>query len=116
VGFFIFDLPSDIGHLQDCSAFVQALSGGIRKPLDRRALCNHFGYMKTVSYTLRVEAAIFKRVKQEARKRKKSLADIFRDSIAYGLTALPPVPDLNTVIADTWEKLGPAPEIDYDKL
>jgi len=23
---------------------------------------------------------------------------------------------MNGVIADTWEKLGPAPEVDYDKL
>ncbi len=23
---------------------------------------------------------------------------------------------LDNVIADTWEKLGPAPEVDYDKL
>ena len=74
--------------------------------------------MKTVSYTLRVEADVFERVENEARKRKKSLADIFRDSIAYGLPALPPLPDtdMHTVISDTWEKLGPAPEVDYDKL
>jgi len=23
---------------------------------------------------------------------------------------------LDSVVADTWEKLGPAPEVDYDKL
>ncbi len=23
---------------------------------------------------------------------------------------------LNRLVADTWEKLGPAPEVDYDKL
>jgi hypothetical protein len=23
---------------------------------------------------------------------------------------------MNSVVADTWEKLGPAPEIDYDRL
>ncbi|MGA2175553.1 MAG: ribbon-helix-helix protein, CopG family [Verrucomicrobiota bacterium] len=72
--------------------------------------------MKTVSYTLRMDQDVFKRVENEARKRKKSLADIFRDSIAYGLPALPPVPNMDTVISDTWEKLGPAPEINYDKL
>jgi hypothetical protein len=72
--------------------------------------------MKTVSYTLRLEADVFERVEKEARKRKKSLADIFRDSITYGLPALPPLPDMHAVISDTWEKLGPAPEIDYDKL
>jgi hypothetical protein len=59
---------------------------------------------------------MFERVEDEARRRKKSLAGIFRDAIAYGLPALPPVPGLERVVADTWEKLGPAPEIDYDKL
>ena len=72
--------------------------------------------MKTISYTLRLEADVFERVEKEARKRKKSLADIFRDSIAYGLPALPPIPDMHSVISDTWEKLGPAPEVDYDQL
>lgn len=72
--------------------------------------------MKTVSYTLRIERDVFRRVEREAKKRNKSLADIFRDSIAYGLPALPPCPSLDEVVADTWEKLGPAPEIDYDKL
>jgi len=72
--------------------------------------------MKTVSYTLRVEKAVFARVKKEAGKRKRSLADIFRDSIACGLSALPPSPCMDQAIADTWENLGPAPEIDYDKL
>jgi len=72
--------------------------------------------MKTISYTLRMERAMFKRVETEAKKRRRSLADIFRDSIAYGLPVLPPVPGMGEVVADTWEKLGPAPEIDYDKL
>ena len=72
--------------------------------------------MKTVSYTLRIGKDVFARVEKEAKRRKRSLADIFRDSISYGLPALPPPPDMNKVISDTWEKLGPAPEIDYDKL
>jgi hypothetical protein len=78
--------------------------------------CNQIGYMKTVSYTIRLDQETFERVEKEARRRKKSLADIFRDTITYGLPALPPVPGMEGVIADTWEKLGPAPEIDYDKL
>jgi hypothetical protein len=69
-----------------------------------------------VSYTIRLDQEMFERVEDEARRRKKSLADIFRDTIAYGLPALPPIPGLESVVADTWEKLGPAPEIDYDKL
>jgi hypothetical protein len=27
-----------------------------------------------------------------------------------------PVFDTETLVAETWEKLGPAPEIDYDKI
>jgi hypothetical protein len=72
--------------------------------------------MKTVSYTIRLDEETFERVEQEARRRKKSLADIFRETITYGLPALPPLPGMESVIDDTWEKLGPAPEIDYDKL
>jgi hypothetical protein len=72
--------------------------------------------MKTVSYTLRLEKDIFDRVEKEARRRKKSLADIFRDTITFGLPALPPIPGMENVVADTWDKLGPAPEIDYDQL
>ena len=78
--------------------------------------CSQLDYMKTVSYTLRLEKDIFDRVEEEARRRKKSLADIFRDSITFGLPALPPIPGMESVVADTWDKLGPAPEIDYDQL
>ena len=28
----------------------------------------------------------------------------------------PKTPDLDAVVADTWQKLGPAPDINYDKL
>jgi hypothetical protein len=46
------------------------------------------------------------------------MADVFREAIGLGLPALPPLPDagMDGLVADTWEKLGPAPEIDYDKL
>jgi len=27
-----------------------------------------------------------------------------------------PAPQMESVIADTWNKLGPAPDIDYDKI
>jgi hypothetical protein len=39
-----------------------------------------------------------------------------KNSIAYGLLALPSLPSMDEIVADTWDKLGPAPEIDYDKL
>ena len=28
----------------------------------------------------------------------------------------PPEKGMETLVADTWQKLGPAPEIDYDKI
>jgi hypothetical protein len=76
-----------------------------------RLECIQIGYMKTVSYTIRLDEETFERVEEEARRRKKSLADVFREAITYGLPALPPLPGMDNVIADTWEKLGAAPEI-----
>ena len=73
--------------------------------------------MKNITYPLRLPRALYRKVEAEARKRRKKLSEIFRDLIAYGFESLPPMPEDNTrVIADTWERLGPAPDIDYDKL
>lgn len=74
--------------------------------------------MKTVTYPLRLDENTMARIQLEARRRKRSMADVFREVIGLGLPALPPVPEasMDGVIADTWEKLGPAPEIDYGKL
>ena len=49
---------------------------------------------------------------REAQLRQKELSDVVR--INLGL----PVLSVSTVevVADTWEKLGPPPEIDYEKL
>ena len=41
---------------------------------------------------------------------------MFRDIIGYGLESLPPMPDMRAVILDTWDKLGPAPEVNYDEI
>ena len=74
--------------------------------------------MKTVTYPLRLDKGTIQRVQLEAKRRRKSMADVFREAIGLGLPALPPIPDagMDGLVADTWEKLGPAPEIDYDKL
>lgn len=74
--------------------------------------------MKTVTYPLRLDKKTMHRVELEAKRRKKSMADVFREAIGLGLPALPPLPeaDMNGLVADTWEKLGPAPDIDYGKL
>ena len=71
--------------------------------------------MKTVTYPLRLSDELYKRVRLEARRRKKKISELFRDLITYGFESLPPVPDTQ-VIVDTWEKLGPAPDVLYDKL
>jgi hypothetical protein len=74
--------------------------------------------MKTVTYPLRLDENTMARIQLEARRRNKSMADVFREVIGLGLPALPPIPEasMDGVVADTWERLGPAPDIDYDKL
>ncbi|MDQ6631994.1 MAG: hypothetical protein M3Y82_09585 [Verrucomicrobiota bacterium] len=74
--------------------------------------------MATVTYPLKLDESTYQRIEMEAKRRKKSIADIARDTIALGLPLLPPMADLvmDDIVADCWEKLGPAPEIDYDKL
>ena len=74
--------------------------------------------MKTVTYPLRLDTGTMRRIKMEAKRRKKNTAVLLREIIGVGLPALPPIPEagMDGLIADTWEKLGPAPEIDYDKL
>lgn len=72
--------------------------------------------MKTVTYPLRLPDALYNQVRKEAERRHKKLSEAFREIITYGLEALPPMPDTSAMLADTWDKLGPAPEIDYDKL
>ncbi len=66
--------------------------------------------MKTVVYPLRLPAGLYKRVQAEAGKRRKKVSELFREVILYGLPALPPLPDTSQAVADTWAKLGPAPE------
>lgn len=73
--------------------------------------------MKQITYPIRLEEGMYRRVELEAKRRQRSLADIFREVIGLGIPALPPVPDsMDGLVAETWAKLGPAPEIDYDKL
>ncbi len=55
-------------------------------------------------------------LKREAKRRRKSLADLFRDLITYGLPALPPVPENYEALQEVWDNLGPAPEVIYENL
>ena len=49
-----------------------------------------------------------------------SMADVMRQGMKRGLPqlrqAMSREEDLSEAIADTWEKLGPAPRVDYDQL
>jgi hypothetical protein len=73
--------------------------------------------VKTVTYPLRLSEEVFRKVKKEAGRRRKKVSELFREIIDYGMPSLPPLPnDDAETIADTWDKLGPAPEIDYGKL
>lgn len=45
-----------------------------------------------------------------------SQQDVIRQSVKLGLPKLREQFQLDNVVADTWRRLGPAPEIDYDKL
>jgi hypothetical protein len=72
--------------------------------------------MKSVTYPVRFRKDEYDRLMAEARRRRKTLADLLRDLVTYGLPALPPPPDWESAILDTWDKLGPAPEVNYDQL
>ena len=72
--------------------------------------------MKTVTYPIRIEKSDYRMLVAEAKRRRKSLADLFRDLITYGLPALPPIPETYEALQEVWDKLGSPPEILYDKL
>ena len=72
--------------------------------------------MKTVTYPIRIEQRDYRRLVAEAKRRRKSLADLFRDLIIYGLPALPPIPENYEALQEVWDNLGPPPEILYEKL
>ncbi len=72
--------------------------------------------MKTVTYPIRIQQTEYRKLVAEAKRRRKSLADLFRDLITYGLPALPPIPETYEALQEVWDNLGPPPEILYDKL
>ena len=68
--------------------------------------------MKTITYPLRLDLELYKRIETLAKERHKKISELLRDFISE---ALPPE-DTSAAIAQHWEKLGPAPTIDYDKI
>ncbi|HVU27542.1 MAG TPA: hypothetical protein VHG71_07365 [Verrucomicrobiae bacterium] len=59
-----------------------------------------------MSTILEIESAVQKLPLEQAQALQNWLTDYLRESEA----------SLESVVADTWEKIGPAPEIDYAKL
>ena len=89
-------------------------SGRGEKWLARGCHCSQIACVKTVTYPIRIEESDYKRLVAEAKRRRKSLADLFRDLITYGLPALPPIPETYEALQEVWDSLGPPPEILYD--
>jgi hypothetical protein len=90
------------------------VKGGLaRESLRIQTVC-----VKTVTYPVRFERAEYEKLQAEAKRRRKTLAGLLRDLVAYGLPALPPLPESQdtSAVAELWESLGPSPEVDYDKL
>ena len=72
--------------------------------------------MKTVTYPLRFKQDEYDKLMAEAKRRRKSLADLLRDLVTYGFPALPPIPEDYEAVQSAWDSLGPAPDVLYDKL
>ena len=87
-----------------------------RKGLAKECRCSQIVCVKTVTYPIRIDRRDYRRLVAEATRRRKSLADLFRDLITYGLPALPPIPETYEALQEVWDNLGPPPEILYDKL
>jgi len=88
----------------------------VKNGLPKGCLCSQFVNVKTVTYPIRIEKRDYEMLVAEANRRRKSLADLFRDLITYGVPALPPIPETYESLQEVWDNLGPAPEILYDKL
>ena len=88
----------------------------VKNGLTKACFCSQFVNVKTVTYPIRIEMRDYEMLVAEANRRRKSLADLFRDLITYGVPALPPIPETYESLQEVWDNLGPAPEILYDKL
>lgn len=76
--------------------------------------------MSQITYPLGMPKDLMKKVKDAAKETGLSTADVMRQAIKFGVPkvrqALATEEDFAEAAADTWEKLGPAPTINYDKL
>jgi len=76
--------------------------------------------MGQVTYPLGMPKDLLKEVKDAAKETGLSTADVMRQAIKFGIPrvrqALSREEDFSEAAADTWEKLGPAPTVNYDEL
>ena len=76
--------------------------------------------MSMKTYPLALPDDLLKEIKRTSRETGLSMADAMRQAMKRGLPqvrrALSTEEDFSEAIADSWEKLGPAPRINHDKL
>jgi hypothetical protein len=76
--------------------------------------------MSMTTYPLGLPEDLMEEVKRTAAETHLSMADAMRQAIKFGLPqvreGVSGESDLAEAAAETWEKLGPAPTILYDKL
>jgi hypothetical protein len=82
--------------------------------LEFEAVMGYRFRMKTVKYTIQLDEHVFRQIQFEAERRDQSLDEVFKTAISAGLLSLDSA--MEKVVADTWEKIGAPPEIDYDKI
>jgi hypothetical protein len=74
--------------------------------------------MSQVTYPLGLSKDLLKEVKDAAKEAGLSSADVIRQAIKFGIPrvrqAVSREEDMSEAMADTWEKLGPAPRINYE--
>lgn len=76
--------------------------------------------MSKQAYPLTLPPELLKQIRRIAKATNLSMADVMRQAIRFGAPQvarrLSNEDELTPLIADTWDKLGPAPTVNYDEL
>jgi hypothetical protein len=76
--------------------------------------------MSQITYPLGLPKDLLEEVRDAAKATGLSTADVMRQAIKFGVPkvrqALSVEEDMSEVLADTWDKLGPAPRVNYDAI
>jgi hypothetical protein len=76
--------------------------------------------MSQVTYPLGMPKDLLDEVKHAAKETGLSTADVMRQAIKFGVPRvrqlLSRAEDMSEAMAETWEKLGPAPRVNYDAI